>query len=129
MASHPFKEIQTPEQLRLLPPEELQAFAETLRQEIIHTLARGEGHLGSSLGTVELTVALHYCFNTPEDILVWDVGHQAYGHKMLTGRRKEFEHLRQRHGISGFPKEKKALTTPSELDMRVQHSLLYWGWL
>ena len=112
MASHPFKEIQTPEQLRLLPPEELQAFAETLRQEIIHTLARGEGHLGSSLGTVELTVALHYCFNTPEDILVWDVGHQAYGHKMLTGRRKEFEHLRQRHGISGFPKREESTYDP-----------------
>ena len=112
MASHPFKEIQTPEQLRLLPPEELQAFAETLRQEIIHTLARGEGHLGSSLGTVELTVALHYCFNTPEDILVWDVGHQAYGHKMLTGRRKEFEHLRQRHGMSGFPKREESTYDP-----------------
>ncbi len=112
MASHPFKEIQSPEQLRLLPPEELQAFAETLRQEIIHTLARGEGHLGSSLGTVELTVALHYCFNTPEDILVWDVGHQAYGHKMLTGRRKEFEHLRQRHGISGFPKREESTYDP-----------------
>ena len=112
MASHPFKEIQTPEQLRLLPPEELQAFAETLRQEIIHTLARGEGHLGSSLGTVELTVALHYCFNTPEDILVWDVGHQAYGHKMLTGRRKEFEHLRQRYGISGFPKREESTYDP-----------------
>jgi len=112
MASHPFKEIQTPEQLRLLPPEELQAFAETLRREIIHTLARGEGHLGSSLGTVELTVALHYCFNTPEDILVWDVGHQAYGHKMLTGRRKEFEHLRQRHGISGFPKREESTYDP-----------------
>ncbi|MGA0897235.1 MAG: 1-deoxy-D-xylulose-5-phosphate synthase [Flavobacteriaceae bacterium] len=112
MASHPFKEIQTPEQLRSLPPEELQAFAETLRQEIIHTLARGEGHLGSSLGTVELTVALHYCFNTPEDILVWDVGHQAYGHKMLTGRRKEFEHLRQRHGMSGFPKREESTYDP-----------------
>ncbi|MFZ9074693.1 MAG: 1-deoxy-D-xylulose-5-phosphate synthase [Flavobacteriaceae bacterium] len=112
MASHPFKEIQTPEQLRSLPPEELQAFAETLRQEIIHTLARGEGHLGSSLGTVELTVALHYCFNTPEDILVWDVGHQAYGHKMLTGRRKEFELLRQRHGMSGFPKREESTYDP-----------------
>jgi len=112
MASPPFKEIQTPEQLRSLSPEELQAFAETLRQEIIHTLARGEGHLGSSLGTVELTVALHYCFNTPDDVLVWDVGHQAYGHKMLTGRRKEFQQLRQRHGLSGFPKREESNYDP-----------------
>ena len=112
MASPPFKEIQTPEQLRSLSPEELQAFAETLRQEIIHTLARGEGHLGSSLGTVELTVALHYCFNTPDDVLVWDVGHQAYGHKMLTGRRKDFHQLRQRHGLSGFPKREESNYDP-----------------
>jgi len=112
MASPPFKEIQTPEQLRSLSPEELQAFAETLRQEIIHTLARGEGHLGSSLGTVELTVALHYCFNTPDDVLVWDVGHQAYGHKMLTGRRKDFQQLRQRHGLSGFPKREESNYDP-----------------
>ena len=112
MASPPFKEIQTPEQLRSLSPEELQAFAETLRQEIIHTLARGEGHLGSSLGTVELTIALHYCFNTPDDVLVWDVGHQAYGHKMLTGRRKDFQQLRQRHGLSGFPKREESNYDP-----------------
>lgn len=104
MANNHFKHIQTLEALRELSPNDLQPFAMELRQEIIHALAKGEGHLGSSLGTVELTVALHYCFNTPEDLLIWDVGHQAYGHKMLTGRRKAFQKLRQREGISGFPK-------------------------
>jgi 1-deoxy-D-xylulose-5-phosphate synthase len=71
-------------------------------------LSKGEGHLGSSLGTVELTIALHYCFNTPEDLLIWDVGHQAYGHKILTGRREAFKKLRQRYGISGFPKRNES---------------------
>jgi len=108
MATNHFKEIQSPADLRKLSPEVLQSFAEALRQEIIHALAKGEGHLGSSLGTVELTIALHYCFNTPEDLLLWDVGHQAYGHKMLTGRRKAFQKLRQREGISGFPKREES---------------------
>ena len=71
-------------------------------------VAAQEGHLGASLGVVELTIALHYVFNTPEDVLVWDVGHQAYGHKMLTGRRKNFNHLRQWGGISGFPKREES---------------------
>ena len=108
MATNRFKEIQSPADLRKLPSEALPGFAEELRQEIIHALAKGEGHLGSSLGTVELTVALHYCFNTPEDLLLWDVGHQAYGHKMLTGRRKAFHQLRQRKGISGFPNREES---------------------
>ena len=104
MASDQFKHIQKPEDLRKLLPEELKVFAVELRQEIINIIAKGEGHLGSSLGTVELTIALHYCFNTPKDLIIWDVGHQAYGHKMITGRRKAFQKLRQRNGISGFPK-------------------------
>ena len=104
MAADQFKHIQNPKDLRKLLPEDLKVFARELRQEIINVLAKGEGHLGSSLGTVELTIALHYCFNTPKDLLIWDVGHQAYGHKMLTGRRKVFQKLRQRNGISGFPK-------------------------
>ena len=104
MASNQFKHIQNPEDLRKLLPEDLKVFAVELRQEIINIIAKGEGHLGSSLGTVELTIALHYCFNTPKDLIIWDVGHQAYGHKMITGRRKAFQKLRQRNGISGFPK-------------------------
>ena len=104
MASDQFKHIQNPEDLRKLLPEDLKVFARELRQEIINIIAQGEGHLGSSLGTVELTIALHYCFNTPKDLIIWDVGHQAYGHKMITGRRKAFQKLRQRNGISGFPK-------------------------
>ena len=108
MTMKSFKDIQNPEKLRKLSPEMLQLFAEELRQEIINILAKGEGHLGSSLGTVELTVALHYCFNTPNDLLIWDVGHQAYGHKMLTGRRSEFKKLRQKGGISGFPKREES---------------------
>ena len=104
MASDQFKHIQNPEDLRKLLPEDLKVFAVELRQEIINIIAKGEGHLGSSLGTVELTIALHYCFNTPKDLIIWDVGHQAYGHKMITGRRKAFQKLRQRNGISGFPK-------------------------
>ena len=104
MAFNQFKHIQNPEDLRKLLPEDLKVFAGELRQEIIKIIAKGEGHLGSSLGTVELTIALHYCFNTPKDLIIWDVGHQAYGHKMITGRRKAFQKLRQRNGISGFPK-------------------------
>ena len=104
MAKDNFKFIQTPNELRKLSFEKLEKLADELRQEIINVLAKGEGHLGSSLGTVELTIALHYCFNTPKDLLVWDVGHQAYGHKMLTERRDGFDKLRQREGISGFPK-------------------------
>ena len=104
MASNQFKHIQNPEDLRKLLQEDLKVFAGELRQEIINIIAKGEGHLGSSLGTVELTIALHYCFNTPKDLIIWDVGHQAYGHKMITGRRKAFQNLRQRNGISGFPK-------------------------
>ena len=84
MAFNQFKHIQNPEDLRKLLPEDLKVFAGELRQEIINIIAKGEGHLGSSLGTVELTIALHYCFNTPKDLIIWDVGHQAYGHKMIT---------------------------------------------
>ena len=67
-------------------------------------MATKEGHLGASLGVVELTIALHYVFNTPDDLLIWDVGHQAYGHKILTGRKSEFHTNRQHKGLSGFPK-------------------------
>ncbi len=96
--------INTPEDLRSLNPKELPELAKALRQFIINIVATKEGHLGASLGVVELTIALHYVFNTPDDQLIWDVGHQAYGHKILTGRRDQFHTNRQWGGISGFPK-------------------------
>ncbi len=95
--------INYPEDLRKLPPEKLGQVCAELRQYIIDILSENPGHLGASLGTVELTVALHYVFNTPYDRIVWDVGHQAYGHKILTGRREAFYTLRKLGGISGFP--------------------------
>lgn len=97
------EQICVPEDLRRLPPEELTVVCGELRRFIIDELSRNPGHLGASLGTVELTVALHYVFNTPVDRIVWDVGHQAYGHKILTGRRTRFHTLRKLGGISGFP--------------------------
>ncbi len=95
--------IQYPLDLRALSATELEDVCAELRQYIIDVLAENPGHLGSSLGTVELTVALHYVFNTPYDRIVWDVGHQAYGHKILTGRKEAFHTLRKFNGISGFP--------------------------
>ena len=103
-----FKKIQTPKELRKLSPDLLKYFSDELRKEIIKTLSTGEGHLGSSLGAVELSVALHYCFDTPFDVLIWDVGHQAYVHKMLTGRRSSFKSIRKKNGISGFPKREES---------------------
>lgn len=100
--------ITFPEDLRKIPSEALPQLAQELRDFIINIVAAKEGHLGASLGVVELTIALHYVFNTPEDILVWDVGHQAYGHKILTGRKKIFHTNRQLNGISGFPKIKES---------------------
>lgn len=101
-------DIKTPEDLRRLPVGELQPVADELRRYIIDTLSTHPGHLASSLGVVELTVALHYVFNTPYDTLVWDVGHQAYAHKILTGRREQFDTLRTYGGLSGFPKRSES---------------------
>lgn len=95
--------------LRQLQPGELPDLARELRNFIIDIIAVKEGHLGASLGVVELTIALHYVFNTPEDKLIWDVGHQAYGHKILTGRKSIFDTNRQLGGISGFPKRSESI--------------------
>jgi len=97
------KDINDPASLRNLAVGELPLLAQELREFIIEAVATKEGHLGASLGVVELTLALHYVFNTPTDPLIWDVGHQAYGHKILTARREAFETNRQWKGISGFP--------------------------
>lgn len=96
--------ITTPEDLRKLDPAELVQVSSELRQFIIDVVCNNPGHFGASLGVVELTVALHYVFNTPYDKIIWDVGHQAYGHKILTGRRENFSTNRKYKGISGFPK-------------------------
>ena len=108
MAKRILNNINSPADLRQLPAEKLPELAAELRQFIIDIVATKEGHLGASLGVVELTIALHYVFNTPEDDLVWDVGHQAYGHKILTGRRNIFHTNRQLNGISGFPKRSES---------------------
>lgn len=95
--------IHSPKDLKKLTPRELTRLVTELRTFIINAVAAKEGHLGASLGVVELTIALHYVFNTPKDKLIWDVGHQAYGHKILTGRRNIFNTNRQLDGIAGFP--------------------------
>jgi 1-deoxy-D-xylulose-5-phosphate synthase len=97
-------QINSPEDLRKISLDALPQLAQELREFIIDIVATKEGHLGASLGVVELTIALHYIFDTPKDKLIWDVGHQAYGHKILTGRKEIFDTNRQLGGISGFPK-------------------------
>jgi 1-deoxy-D-xylulose-5-phosphate synthase len=101
--------INNPTDLRKIPENQLPQLAQELRNFIIDIVSKKEGHLGASLGVVELTIALHYVFNTPKDLLVWDVGHQAYGHKILTERRDIFHTNRALHGISGFPKREESI--------------------
>jgi len=101
--------IEFPEDLRKLQVEQLPYLAKELRDFIINIVATKQGHLGASLGVVELTIALHYVFNTPEDLLIWDVGHQAYGHKILTGRKEIFDTNRQFKGLSGFPSRSESI--------------------
>ena len=100
--------IQTPDDLKRLAPEQLPQLCEELRVFIIDELSQNPGHLGASLGVIELTVAMHYVFDTPYDRIVWDVGHQAYAHKILTGRRDQFHTNRQFKGLSGFPTPKES---------------------
>ncbi|MDM1378755.1 1-deoxy-D-xylulose-5-phosphate synthase [Myroides marinus] len=109
MPKNLLEHINSPEELKKLSIVELQELAIELRRFIIDIVASKEGHLGASLGVVELTIALHYVFDAPSDNLVWDVGHQAYGHKLLTGRREVFHTNRQKDGISGFPKREESV--------------------
>ena len=95
--------IQDPSDLRNLPEEDLPKLAEELRDYLLHSVSQSGGHLAAGLGTVELTIALHYVFNTPDDKIVWDVGHQAYPHKILTGRRERMPTIRKQNGLSAFP--------------------------
>jgi 1-deoxy-D-xylulose-5-phosphate synthase len=108
MSDNLLQYINNPTDLRKLEPSQLPQLAKELRDFIIDVVSVKEGHLGASLGVVELTIALHYVFNTPEDLLVWDVGHQAYGHKILTERKDIFHTNRQLGGVSGFPKRSES---------------------
>lgn len=108
MSNNLLSNINSTSDLRLLDEGQLPQLAQELRDFIIDIVAVKEGHLGASLGVIELTIALHYIFDTPNDLLVWDVGHQAYGHKILTGRRENFHTNRQLNGISGFPKRSES---------------------
>ncbi len=109
MSATILSQINSPKDLRKLAVAELPQLAQELRNFIVEIVATKEGHLGASLGVVELTIALHYLFDTPEDRLIWDVGHQAYGHKILTGRKDVFHTNRQLRGISGFPKRSESI--------------------
>ncbi|MCK5913933.1 MAG: 1-deoxy-D-xylulose-5-phosphate synthase [Desulfuromusa sp.] len=101
-------QIKSPVELKELDKKQLPQLAEELREQIVSTVATTGGHLGSSLGVVELTIALHRVFDSPKDHIIWDVGHQAYAHKLLTGRQDQFETLRQLNGLSGFPKRNES---------------------
>src|SRR5262245_34712853 len=104
--------VEIPADIRRLRPDQLRQLADELRQETISAVSVTGGHLGAGLGVVELTVALHYVFNTPEDRLIWDVGHQAYPHKIVTGRRERIRTLRQGGGLSGFTRRSESQYDP-----------------
>ena len=100
--------IDSPDQLRLLSRRQLKELAAELRTYLLESVAKTGGHLSSNIGTVELSVAIHHVFHTPFDRLVWDVGHQSYPHKILTGRREQMSGIRQLGGISGFPRRSES---------------------
>ncbi|MBR6663505.1 MAG: hypothetical protein IKL33_01620, partial [Alphaproteobacteria bacterium] len=104
--------VDSMDKLRALNPLELPWLADDIRKEIINVVSQNGGHLGPSLGVVELTIALHYVFNTPDDKIIWDVGHQSYAHKILTGRYKQFKTLRKKGGLSGFTKRSESEFDP-----------------
>ena len=100
--------INSPADLKKLSLKELEQLAGEIREKIVETVSETGGHLAPSLGVVELTIALHYVFDAPKDKIIWDVGHQAYAHKLITGRRDRFHTLRTHGGISGFPKREES---------------------
>ncbi|GMP32599.1 hypothetical protein CsSME_00006281 [Camellia sinensis var. sinensis] len=101
--------INYPVHMKNLSAQDLEQLAAELRVDIVHSVSKTGGHLGASLGVVELTVALHHVFNTPEDKIIWDVGHQAYPHKILTGRRSKMHTIRKTSGLAGFPKRDESI--------------------
>jgi len=108
MSSKLLDRIQSPADLKPLDRRELKKLSDELREFILESVSRTGGHLSSNLGTVELTVALHHVYDTPHDRIIWDVGHQSYPHKILTGRKDKMSTLRQFGGISGFPKRSES---------------------
>ncbi len=100
--------IKTSKDIKQLSRDELKTLAKLIRERIIEVVSKNGGHLASSLGAVELTLAIHYVFDLPQDTLIWDVGHQSYAHKILTGRNDTFDTLRQYKGLSGFSKIKES---------------------
>lgn len=118
--------INTPEVLRQLDRKQLPQLADELRQFLVESVSKTGGHLSSNLGTIELTIALHYVFNTPYDRLVWDVGHQTYAHKILTERREAMKTLRMAGGISGFLIALKVSTMPSVPRIPAHRSAQLW---
>ncbi len=121
--------IQGPLDLKKLEAEKLPELACELRERIISVISGSGGHLAPSLGVVELTIVLHYLYNSPHDKIVWDVSHQAYSHKILTGRNSRFQTIRQHGGISGLLAFLKANTTPLAPAMPLPPSLQPWDWL
>ena len=120
--------IDQPSDLKKLNAQQVEKLCAEIRHFLLENISKTGGHLASNLGTVELTVALHRVLETPKDKIVFDVGHQCYTHKLLTGRRKQFDHLRQLDGISGFPNPHEVCTMPLLPDMAIRrfHSLLVW---
>ena len=104
------EQINSPEDIKKLTINQKQELAEEIRKYIIEIVSKNGGHLASNLGVVELTIALHSIFNVPKDKIVWDVGHQSYVHKIITGRREELKNIRKLNGIAGFPKTKESET-------------------
>ena len=105
-------QVKNPADLKKIPSEKLQEFADELRFETISSVSKTGGHLGAGLGVVELTTALHYVFDTPHDKIIWDVGHQAYPHKILTGRRERMTTIRQPEGLAGFTRRAESEYDP-----------------
>ena len=102
------EQIKKPNDVKLIPEQQLPELADEIREFLVKSLSKTGGHLASNLGAVELTIALHRVLNFPKDKLIWDVGHQAYTHKILTGRKESFEKLRREGGISGFPRREES---------------------
>ena len=121
-------DINSPKDLRRLSVPELETLAAELRDFMVSELCVNPGHLASSLGAVELAIALHYVYDTPDDKVVWDVGHQAYAHKILTGRREQFHTNRKLGGISGFPRMEESPTTLSGRATLPSPSRPHWAW-
>lgn len=117
------EKIQKPNDIQKIPLEEFPALASEIRRFLVEHLSETGGHLSSNLGVVELTMALHNVFHLPEDKIIWDVGHQAYTHKILTGRKQEFSTLRQMGGLSGFPKRSESPCDSFDSDFKTNIGL------